>query len=84
MKETLNKNVVMGDGEVIVTEQVETKYTLLMVQDQLAAIQRQRQRLVSENLYIIDEWEKLNQKEEEFKGYLATLEVGIVELEPIE
>lgn len=79
MKNILNKEVAIGEGEIIVTEQVETKYNRQLVEERLSNIRRNKQRLIQENLYIIDEYNKLLEEESEFNGYLESLTLEVDE-----
>ena len=82
-KLVVDKVSVIEDDKVIVTEQIETKYTLEQVENRISNIRRDKERLINENTYILAEYAKLEQEEIDFKGYLLELQPEIEEIEKI-
>lgn len=72
-KTTLDRTAVVLENNLIVTEQIETKYTEEHINEKIANIQRDKERLQHQNIYIIEEYKRLEAEEAEFRGFLEQL-----------
>ena len=70
---TLDRTAVVLEDNLVITEQIETKYTEEQIRQKLSNIQRDKERLEQENLYVLKEYERLLAEEIEFREFLDQL-----------
>lgn len=77
--EVLNKEVEIQTDRVAITELIRTNYTKEEIEARLNHLERQKIRLVDDNVRLIAEFNRLTAEENEYTGYLAQLTVNGIE-----